>query len=359
MNLERCLWLLIPLISTLCAAADSVSYEKQIAPVLASRCSTCHGAPWSADQVKSPPGGVDTTSYVALKKGGANGPVLVPGSPQRSRILRQPSPSEVATCEAYKARVAKSPRRASVMGEPASQQEKAACHDVQHPSLNASEAEVVSAWIKDGAPFDAEPTPRNCIFFTRVSTSKNKIPDVYYRTINPGLATLSAIDPESGKTLVTVSECVTSRNYPQAGTESQFLLNDVLPPAVDLHFCLPFSSDPFGLLVGLGFPERGNLSMTSIDPPIAAPGEWDKITLTTWRWDAGIASLKIVSAGSRDTVFAKSGIGLSRGLNRIVWNELTTQGVHSGPGDYVAYLTIVSSPEESVTLAFLFRLGAT
>src|ERR1044072_898481 len=67
------------------AEADRSSaefFEKRVRPVLAGRCYGCHSL--QAEKLK---GGLRLDSYAALMKGGESGPVLVPGEPDKSRLI--------------------------------------------------------------------------------------------------------------------------------------------------------------------------------------------------------------------------------------------------------------------------------
>src|SRR5438552_8366103 len=57
------------------------SYARQVKPFLAKYCLECH----SGDKAK---GGLSLETYQSLQKGGDNGPVLVPGKPDESRIIQ-------------------------------------------------------------------------------------------------------------------------------------------------------------------------------------------------------------------------------------------------------------------------------
>jgi uncharacterized protein DUF1553/uncharacterized protein DUF1549/cytochrome c len=58
-------------------------FEKKIRPVLAEKCYTCH-----ASSLKAPMGGLVLDTNVGLRKGGADGPVVVAGKPAESLLLR-------------------------------------------------------------------------------------------------------------------------------------------------------------------------------------------------------------------------------------------------------------------------------
>src|SRR5262245_27829926 len=56
-------------------------FEKKIRPLLVNHCQECHG-------VRRQRGGLRLDSRAAMLKGGDNGPVVVPGEPDRSRLIR-------------------------------------------------------------------------------------------------------------------------------------------------------------------------------------------------------------------------------------------------------------------------------
>ena len=95
-------------------------FESRIRPVLVERCYACHSS--AAEKVK---GDLLLDSRDALLKGGADGPVLVPGDPARSRLLRalrwtdpdlkmppkaKLSPAQIADVETWIRRGAPDPR---------------------------------------------------------------------------------------------------------------------------------------------------------------------------------------------------------------------------------------------------------
>jgi hypothetical protein len=82
--------ILIALFGSLTAAARQASdgdgiefFERKIRPVLVARCHACHSA--GAESVK---GGLLLDSREAMLQGGASGPAIVPGRPDRSLLLR-------------------------------------------------------------------------------------------------------------------------------------------------------------------------------------------------------------------------------------------------------------------------------
>src|SRR5262245_32053598 len=61
--------------------AQSVSYRKQVAPILATSCVACHGA-------NSPQSGLGLQNFAALTKGGRRGKSIVPGNPNASLLAQ-------------------------------------------------------------------------------------------------------------------------------------------------------------------------------------------------------------------------------------------------------------------------------
>src|SRR5215467_3571340 len=61
-------------------AARAASFSKDVMPILKASCSKCHTG-------KDAKGGVDLSSYAAMKKGGKGGPVFVEGDPDKSSLV--------------------------------------------------------------------------------------------------------------------------------------------------------------------------------------------------------------------------------------------------------------------------------
>ncbi|HEX5272219.1 MAG TPA: c-type cytochrome domain-containing protein, partial [Gemmataceae bacterium] len=62
-------------------ADDAEFFEKKVRPVLAEHCFKCHS---DKGKVK---GGLRLDGRAAILKGGDNGPAIVPGSPETSRLI--------------------------------------------------------------------------------------------------------------------------------------------------------------------------------------------------------------------------------------------------------------------------------
>jgi mono/diheme cytochrome c family protein len=60
------------------AAPTAPSFAKDVAPILAARCIGCHGAA----------AGLSLESYAALRAGANGKPVVVPGDPGASRLVK-------------------------------------------------------------------------------------------------------------------------------------------------------------------------------------------------------------------------------------------------------------------------------
>src|SRR5581483_9301353 len=58
-------------------------FEKKIRPVLAASCYGCHSS-----KLKSPMGGLALDTKAGLLRGGVSGPIIVPGKPAESRLIR-------------------------------------------------------------------------------------------------------------------------------------------------------------------------------------------------------------------------------------------------------------------------------
>src|SRR3954462_6811941 len=62
--------------------AGAQFFESKIRPILVGRCYSCHSA--SAKKLKA---GLHLDSQKGLLKGGESGPALVPGAPEKSRLI--------------------------------------------------------------------------------------------------------------------------------------------------------------------------------------------------------------------------------------------------------------------------------
>lgn len=93
--------------------ARAVSFSKDVLPILKTSCQKCHGG-------KDGKGGVDLSSYAAMKKGGKSGPVFVEGNPDKSPLVT------------------------SISGDKPDMPKKAA-------PLAKMQVTTISTWVKEGA----------------------------------------------------------------------------------------------------------------------------------------------------------------------------------------------------------------
>jgi mono/diheme cytochrome c family protein len=106
-------------------AAEPADYVRDVKPLLADRCTTCHGA----DKQR---GGLRLDTATAILRGGNNGPAVVPGKAADSRLIRA-----VTAADGVKVMPPKEPR------------------------LSNAEVALLRAWVEQGAraPADEPPAP--------------------------------------------------------------------------------------------------------------------------------------------------------------------------------------------------------
>jgi hypothetical protein len=92
-------------------------FESKVRPILVNRCGRCHGE-------AKPKAGLQLTTRAGALKGGAGGPVLVPGDAARSRLIQ-------------------AVRRDSELKMPPSDKDR----------LSSAEIEVLARWVAEGAPW--------------------------------------------------------------------------------------------------------------------------------------------------------------------------------------------------------------
>ena len=80
--LRLVVWVTVAVSAVQAAADEVVDYEKQIRPLLAARCTVCHGP----GKQRS---GLRLDGPAALRKGGDSGPVIVPGDSSQSLLLQR------------------------------------------------------------------------------------------------------------------------------------------------------------------------------------------------------------------------------------------------------------------------------
>jgi len=70
--------------ATAWAKDDAVSYSEDIRPILVGRCLECHHPGGQGTEAS----GLDLTTYEGLMKGTKFGPMIVPGEPDTSSLMR-------------------------------------------------------------------------------------------------------------------------------------------------------------------------------------------------------------------------------------------------------------------------------
>jgi mono/diheme cytochrome c family protein len=93
--------------------ARAASFAKDVLPILKASCGKCHTGGGAK-------GGIDLSSYAAMKKGGKGGPVFVEGDPDKSSLVT------------------------SISGDKPDMPKKAT-------PLKKEQVAVISAWVKEGA----------------------------------------------------------------------------------------------------------------------------------------------------------------------------------------------------------------
>jgi MYXO-CTERM domain-containing protein len=97
-------------------------YPSEVAPLLHSRCATCHGG-------KIPAGGLVVDDYTALLKGGDTGPAITPGKPEQSLLVHR-------------------------IGLPPENDDHLPPSNA--PQLSANEIALIGAWVEHGGSASAE-----------------------------------------------------------------------------------------------------------------------------------------------------------------------------------------------------------
>ncbi len=164
--------------------ANDVSFVKQIAPLINSKCASCHD--------EKAAGKLRLDSYAAMKEGGKSGVLLAIGQPQRSLIM------------------------ARLTGQVAPRMPK------DGAPLTREELELVGNWIKQGAKFDGEdenekladtgkPAKKKNLTPVKINKATGKETVSFIKDIAPDIVGLctrchSGTNPRSGFRVVTFED---------------------------------------------------------------------------------------------------------------------------------------------------------
>ena len=99
---------------------ETVSFARDVAPILISNCNGCH---YNATRVS---GGLQFNMFTQILKGGDSGPIVLPGKPDESLLIRKIKGTEGARMPMGRA------------------------------PLSDAQIQLVSTWIKEGATFDGQ-----------------------------------------------------------------------------------------------------------------------------------------------------------------------------------------------------------
>ena len=152
-------WPVILMIGT-GAAAEPVSYSRQVAPVLAMHCHACHGA-----NPESKAGGLSTRTAAELRRGGNVGPAVAPGDPARSPLWQYVS---------------------GARGE-------AQRMPLGAPPLEPGQIELIRRWITEGAIEDADTTRKYRLELPAVRFGDSPV-RISFRLPSPGYVDLELAD---------------------------------------------------------------------------------------------------------------------------------------------------------------------
>ena len=207
------------------AAAQPVSYSRQIAPILAMRCHGCHGS--------TAAGGLDTRTHAGLTKGGNLGPGIVPGEPDRSTVVEF---IEGRRGEKRRMPLAESP-------------------------LSMAQIALIRRWIEEGAREDEDRSPKYLLTLPGVAMERGRRLEIQCRV--PVLAYVR-LDVKGGAPLH--SEEAAIRRAGDTITWSVGAGPD-WPSSVDLDLTILYAErEPSGAV--LSAPGRETSGIRMIKPPI-------------------------------------------------------------------------------------------
>jgi hypothetical protein len=173
LRVTACAWtigLLVPGASAPAQERPSVSFSRDVVPILNLHCTSCHSP--RNDWWKSLAGELDLSSYGGLMKGGEHGAVIAPGRPAASMLLARITQRDEGT-------------RMPFLGKP----------------LSAEDVQTIRQWVTDGAKNDDGKTPGYSIEVPNVRGRARSTIFVRCRTLTQAYLELDAIDPSTNRVM--------------------------------------------------------------------------------------------------------------------------------------------------------------
>lgn len=176
--------LALPLLIVASAAGQQVAapvvYSRDVAPILAMHCSSCHSPDgWHREFFE----GFDASTYAGLRKGGKSGPAIVPGKPASSLLIAKLSPPDAGDTGVLM----------PLFGKP----------------LSRAEQDTIRRWIAEGATQDDLPPTTYTFGIEGVpGPPRSDLREAYgylkvdCRLLTQGYMDLNILEPGSGKVLV-------------------------------------------------------------------------------------------------------------------------------------------------------------
>lgn len=174
------------------AAPPVVSYSREVAPILALHCNSCHGEA----------GGLSTRSYADLMRGGNLGKVIAPGDPDGSLLVHFIEGKRGAE------------HRMPLGGAP----------------LSADQVSTIRRWITEGAKQDPDTTKNYKYTLPRVRAARSKPLRVFCRVPTESYPILTVFDPRTKRVLFTdVATIKRVKGPADAGRPGDLIHWDVRP----------------------------------------------------------------------------------------------------------------------------------
>ncbi len=140
-----------------------VSFSRDIAPIMAMYCNTCHGES----------GGISTRSYKELMLGGDLGTVVIPGDPDRSLLIH--------FLEGRRGENRRMPKNGR--------------------ALSPHQIEIIRRWIAEGARNDDLPSNVYRVKLPTVEMRQSNVTRIFCRVNTEAYLVLTMRDPASGRVL--------------------------------------------------------------------------------------------------------------------------------------------------------------